>query len=259
MENGMKMFVFENSVVRVENVNNTPWFVAKDVADILGYRTASDMSRRLDADERGMRKVRTLGGEQEMVVINESGLYNAILGSSKPEAKTLKKWVTGEVLPEIRKNGGYVAVSADMTDEEIMARALQVAQRTIDRKNEIIAEQKAKIEQQAPKVAFVETFVASSCNILVRDYAKHIAQSLGIKGFGQQQMFDWLKEKGYMNQNRYPSQRSTECGYLHVTEGIHILNSGDTQTHHVTRITPKGQAKFYELISNQYNNNGKWW
>ncbi len=259
MQNEMRTFVFGKAAVRVENIDNAPWFVAKDIADILGYRSANDMSRRLDDDEKGTRKVRTPGGEQEMVIITESGLYNAILGSSKPEAKMFKKWITSEVLPEIRKTGGYIAANSDMSDEEIMARALQVAQRTIDRKNEIIAEQKTKIEQQAPRVAFVETFIASSGNILVRDYAKHIAQALGVKGFGQQQMFDWLKEKGFMNQNRYPSQRATECGYLHVTEGIHLLNNGDTQTHHVTRITPKGQARFYELISLQYNNNGKWW
>ena len=106
--NEVKVFQFRENEVRVVGVNGEPWFVAKDVADVLGYRMASDMCRRLDEDEKGTQKTRTLGGEQEVTVINESGLYNAVLGSSKPEAKAFKKWVTSEVLPSIRKHGAYV-------------------------------------------------------------------------------------------------------------------------------------------------------
>ncbi|WP_316896833.1 Bro-N domain-containing protein [Pseudodesulfovibrio indicus] len=108
-----------------------PWFVAKDVCDVLGYRMASDAVRALDDDEKGTRNVRTPGGDQIMTLINESGLYSLILRSRKPEAKAFKKWITSEVLPSIRKKGGYMVAKADETPAEIMARAVLLAQDSI--------------------------------------------------------------------------------------------------------------------------------
>lgn len=103
-------FDFESHNVRIVlDENSAPWFVAADVAQSLDYRMASDMTRSLDDDERGTQIVRTPSGEQEMLVINESGLYSAILKSRKPEAKRFKRWVTHEVLPSIRKTGSYAA------------------------------------------------------------------------------------------------------------------------------------------------------
>ena len=113
--------------------DGNPWFVAKDVANALGYRMASDMTRHLDDDEKGTRSVRTPGGSQEMAVISEAGLYSAVIRSDKPEAKAFKRWVTHEVLPAIRKTGGYLIDRPDDTFETIMARAAQVAQDTIKR------------------------------------------------------------------------------------------------------------------------------
>jgi len=103
----VSVYHFYGNRIQTIMKNDEPWFVAKEIAEILGYRDAANLSRRLDDDERGTRKMSTLSGEQEMTIINESGLYSAILGSSKPEAKVFKKWVTGEVLPSIRKNGSY--------------------------------------------------------------------------------------------------------------------------------------------------------
>lgn len=100
-------FRFESHEVRTILINDQPWFVGSDVARALAYRMASDMTRTLDDDETGTQIVRTPSGEQEMTVINESGLYSAILRSRKPEAKRFKKWVTAEVLPAIRKHGHY--------------------------------------------------------------------------------------------------------------------------------------------------------
>lgn len=113
-------FQFGKREVRTVIVDNEPWFVAKDVAEILGYRMASDMCRRLDDDEKDTRFLRTHSGDQEMTVINESGLYNAILGSNKPDAKKFKKWVTAEVLPSIRKYGAY-AVSPELLVDRLVA------------------------------------------------------------------------------------------------------------------------------------------
>jgi prophage antirepressor-like protein len=99
--------VFDNHEVRTVIIRGEPWFVAKDVAEVLGYRMASDMTRRIDDDDKGTRLVRTPSGEQQVTIINESGLYASILGSNKAEAKSFKHWVTSEVLPSIRKTGRY--------------------------------------------------------------------------------------------------------------------------------------------------------
>lgn len=101
-------FEFEGAAVRVVKIDGEPWFVAKDVADVLGYRATNDLTKWMDEDERGAKTVRTPSGNQEMTIINESGLYSAILKSRKPGAKRFKKWVTGTVLPAIRKDGAYV-------------------------------------------------------------------------------------------------------------------------------------------------------
>ena len=104
-----KVFTFNpsNQPIRVEVINNEPWFVAQDVTDILDIDRTQ--TRKLDEDEKGVRKIHTPGGPQEMTVITESGLYNMIFRSNKPEAKVFRKWVTSEVLPAIRKTGAYVS------------------------------------------------------------------------------------------------------------------------------------------------------
>jgi len=103
----LTVFNFKEKEVRTINIDSQVWFVAKDIAEILEYSDTQVMTRRLDDDEKGMQNLHTHGGMQELTIINESGLYNAILGSNKPEAKTFKKWVTSEVLPSIRKTGKY--------------------------------------------------------------------------------------------------------------------------------------------------------
>ena len=113
-------FNFESQQIRVVEINNEPWFVATDVASVLEYRDAHDMTRILDDDEKGTQIVRTLGGEQSVSVINESGLYSAILRSRKPEAKAFKKWVTYEVLPSIRKTGSYSVAELSRKDLALM-------------------------------------------------------------------------------------------------------------------------------------------
>ena len=274
--NNIQVFNFRGSGVRIQrDENGEPWFVAKDVSDVLDYSDTSAMTRRLDDDEKTTLQVSQDGSNYKtnITLINESGLYSAILGSTKPEARAFKKWVTGEVLPAIRRTGGYMAAKSDETPEEIMARALIIAQDTLKRQEAKLAEQEARIAEQsrqiaekteelaaaAPKAAFVDNFCVSTGTILVRDFAKHIAQALGLKGFGEKALFAFLKGNGYLNVNRYPTQYAVELGLFKVYEGIHQYNDGSTGVHYCSRITTRGQTYFYTKIKAQYAANGRWW
>ena len=248
--------LFENEqfgnlrVVRDEN--GEPWFVAKDIAKALGYRDADKVTRRLDADEKGTRLVGTLGGNQKMAVINESGLYNAILGSKIESAKAFKRWVTHEVLPSIRRDGGYIMASDDDTDEEILARALLVAQKTLERKDQRIrqlsednARQQSQIEAMQPKALFADAVVTSGSSILVGDMAKILKQN-GVN-VGQNRLFEWLRRDGYLiSGNRsdwnMPTQKSMDLGLFEVK--VRTINNpdGSVRETRTPKVTGKGQV-----------------
>ncbi|MCJ0438829.1 Bro-N domain-containing protein, partial [Clostridioides difficile] len=136
--------IFKNNTfgeIRVIEIKEEPWFVGKDVAEKLGYKDTSDaLKRHVDDEDKGVGEIPTPGGNQNMRLINESGLYSLILSSKLPNAKAFKRWVTNEILPSIRKTGGYIHTTEDMSDDEIMARALQVAQKTIEKKSREIEE-----------------------------------------------------------------------------------------------------------------------
>lgn len=145
-------FDYEGQTVRSIVIDGEPWFVAADVARILGYRMASDMTRRLDDDDRGTRSVRTPSGDQDMTVISEPGLYAAIFGSRVEGAERFKRWLGRDVLPQIRKTGSYAA--QPMTREELLSRAVLEATAAIAEKDEQIAE-------LAPKAELADTYLSS--------------------------------------------------------------------------------------------------
>lgn len=130
--NKVTIFKYEESkLVRTLNLNGEPWFVLRDVCEVLGLGNSRMVADRLDEDEKGVSQIDTLGGVQNATIISESGLYNVILRSDKPEAKPFRKWVTAVVLPSIRKNGGYIAGQEELSPQELMAKALLVAQKTL--------------------------------------------------------------------------------------------------------------------------------
>lgn len=145
--NELQIFVNkELGEIRALEINNEPWFVGKDVAKILGYAKPTDAVRKkVDEEDRGISKMETPSGVQEMTIINESGLYSLILSSKLPNAKKFKRWVTSEVLPQIRQTGGYIPYSQEESNEEILARALIIAQNTLDKKNKMIEEMQPKV------------------------------------------------------------------------------------------------------------------
>lgn len=186
-ERNMQLRVFNNSEfgqIRTLNVNNEPWFVGKDVAEKLGYKNTRDaLITKVDEEDKAVVKCDTIKGKQNTTIINESGLYSLVLSSKLPSAKEFKRWVTSEVLPAIRQTGGYIPHNEEMSDDEIMARALQVAQRTIERKNEqlrLAEEENIKlskvIELQKPKVDYVDEILSCNNALLVTN----IAQDYGL-------------------------------------------------------------------------------
>ena len=128
--NELQVFNYQSNEVRTVIQNGDPWFVLKDVCAVLGLAKPSNVATRLDEDERGACLMGTPSGDQNMIIINESGLYNVILRSDKPEAKPFRKWVTSEVLPSIRRTGGYISGQNELSPEELISKELRIAQKT---------------------------------------------------------------------------------------------------------------------------------
>ena len=158
MKNELKTFTNDTfGNLRGIEINGEPWLVGKDLAEVLGYKNARDaLSKHVDEEDKGVAKCDTLGGSQVMTVINESGFYSLVLSSKLPSAKKFKRWVTSEVLPQIRQTGGYIPTKEEESDEEFLARALLVAQRTLEKKNKELEEMNKLIEEQKPKVEFYD-------------------------------------------------------------------------------------------------------
>ena len=195
--------------IRAVEQNNEPWFVAKDIAERLGYSNPRDaIYKHVDPEDKGVANCDTLGGNQGISIINESGLYSLVLSSKLPNAKKFKRWVTSEVLPSIRRTGGYIAAKADDTPEEIMARALLIANDTIQR-------QKKQIEADRPKVSYCDEILRCENAILTTTIAKDDGMSavafnrklneLGIqyKRGGTWFLYDRYADKGYTRSETY--------------------------------------------------------
>lgn len=236
--------VFKNpefGEVRIVSINNEPWFVGKDVAQVLGYKDTSDaLKKHVDADDKLGRRFADSGQNREMYIINESGLYSLILSSKLPTAKAFKRWVTSEVLPAIRRNGGYIAGQENMTDQEIMARALFVAQKTIESKNRQIAEMQ-------PKALFADSVAASSSTILVGELAKILRQN-GVD-IGEKRLFAWMRDNGYLIRRKgsdynMPTQKSVEMELLWTKETVISHSNGHTTVSKTPKVTGKGQQYF---------------
>ena len=226
--------------VRAVEIQGEPWLVGKDVAESLGY-TATEKAIRthVDGDDKGVTEMDTPGGKQKVVIINESGLYSLVFGSKLPEAKKFKHWVTSEVLPSIRRDGGYMHTSPDMTDEEIMARAILLGQKKIE-------EQAKRIQEMRPKEIFADRVSASESSILVGDLAKLLKQN-GVD-MGQKRLFRWLRDKGYLIKNgisyNLPTQRSMELGLFEIKETTITHSDGHISISKTVKVTGKGQVYF---------------
>lgn len=244
-----KLKVFENSnfgKIRVLGIDGEPWFIAVDIAKVLDYRTAYDMTRILDEDEKGTQIVRTPGGNQNVIVINESGIYSSILRSRKPEAKQFKKWVTSEVLPSIRKHGAYLTnqtVEKVLTDPDFLIQlALNLKE---EREKRLIAE--TELQENKPKIIFANCVETSRSSCLVGELAKLINQ--GGYPIGQNRLFAWMRDNGYLIRQKgenynLPTQYSMDLKLMEVKKNIINNPDGTVRVTRTTKITGKGQIYF---------------
>lgn len=221
MNNEIQKFDFKAAVLRtLTDEEGEPWFVAKDVCDILGMSNPSMAVIALDKDEVAQIDPKDyLGSEnrsnQAVNIVSEPGLYKLIMRSRKPEAKEFQRWVTHEVLPQIRKTGGCIPTSESDSDEDIMARAVLVAQKTIERKNQQIAAQQSRIDELQPKASAWDNFVDIPDALSVRDSAK-LLSNLG-RPVGQTELFEWLDRHDWIfRENKHWSARQSRINAGHL-------------------------------------------
>ena len=243
----MELQIFSNSEfgeIRTITKDDEPWFVASDICRSLDLSNPTMAMQRIDDDEKAKFNLGLSGGETNCV--NEYGLYSLALASRKKEAKDFKRWITHEVLPSIRKNGGYIAGQETMSDEELMAKALLVANNKIAERDKIIEQKQARIEQMKPKEIFADAVATSHTSILVGDLAKLICQN-GVQ-IGQKRLFVWLRDKGYLIKSgssyNMPTQRYIEQGLFEIKESNLVNPDGSVRITRTPKVTGKGQVYF---------------
>lgn len=244
--------------VRVATVDSEPWFVGKDVARALGYSNPQKAVRdHVDDEDRGVNEMDTPSGRQNIVIINESGLYALIFGSKLESAKKFKQWVTSEVLPSIRKHGGYIAGQEDMSNEELLSKALLVAQSKIEERDKIIEEKNATIQQldeciqrQKPLADFAIQVTDTSNAIDMGQMAKLLKDD-GIN-IGRNKLFQFLRSQNILMKNNTPYQRYMNAGLFKVNETVMGL-SGTTRSVAATFVTGKGQVFISNKVKQSYS------
>ena len=238
--------VFDNpefGKVRTMEINGEPYFVGKDVAEILGYTKARNaIASHVDSEDKKDAPIQgDLGGTQEMTVINESGLYSLILSSKLPKAKEFKRWVTSEVLPSIRKHGAY-AVDELLNDPEFAIKTFTALKEERERSKRL----SEQIEADKPKVIFADSVSAAKSSILIGDLAKILKQN-GVN-IGQNRLFEWFRQNGFLiksgSSKNMPTQKAAEMGLFEVKVSTVNNPDGSIRETKTTKVTGKGQVYF---------------
>lgn len=229
------------SLRAVRDNRGEPWFVAQDVCRVLGTNV-KDVRAVLDVDEVSNLdsiEVQKRAGRSRLIV-SESGLYSLVLRSRKPSARMFKRWVTHDVLPAIRKSGGYIATDGTESNEELLARAVLVANDAIKRKD-------ALIDKLAPKARFADAVAAADGTCLVGELAKMLRQN-GVE-VGQNRLFEWLRSDGYLGRFgsnwNVPTQRAMELGLFRIKETAVHKADGSVTISRTPKVTGKGQTYFF--------------
>lgn len=252
----LQEFFFESQQIRVITKNKEPWFILSDVCKILEIGNSRDVSRRLEDDEKGVVIIDTLGGPQKITIISEAGLYQVVLLSRKPSAKQFKRWVTHEVLPQIRKHGAYMTSSKI---EELLQNPESWVQLLTALKEERLQKNKLllQIESDKPKIVFADAVSTSQTRILIGELAK-ILKGNGIE-IGQNRLFERLRQDGFLVKRKgsdynMPTQKSMDLGLFKLKETAVTHSDGHITISKTAKITGKGQQYFLNYF---LNNNEK--
>lgn len=245
--NELQTFNFEELPLRTMNIDGEPYFVGKDVAEVLGYkRTADAIREHVESEDKGVGKIQTPGGMQNVTIINESGLYSLIFSSKLESAKRFKRWVTSEVLPAIRKNGIY---ATDNVIENILNNPDYIINVLTEYKKE--KEHNLALKQQVkenkPKVLFADSVAGSDNSILVGELAKLLKQN-GVD-VGQNRLFKWLRNNGYLIKKsgesyNLPTQKSMDLEILDIKKRVINNPDGSSKITRTPKVTGKGQQYF---------------
>lgn len=254
MNNELK--IFENPAfgsIRTVEIDSTPYFVGKDVAEVLGYtNTPKAIRDHVDEEDKLTEQIVLSGQGRDTILINESGLYSLILSSKLPKAKEFKHWVTSEVLPAIRQHGMY-ATEELLADPDLAIKAFTALKEERAKREALeatVKTQEQQIAQDKPKVVFADAVSTAKTSILIGDLAKLIKQN-GID-IGQKRLFDWLRTNGYLIKNgsskNMPLQRYMEQGLFEVKESVVANPDGSSRVTRTTKVTGKGQQYFINLF-----------
>lgn len=247
-----KLINFKNLTfgeIRVINKNGEAWFIGKDVAEKLGYKDSfGALKKHVDEEDKQNCQNSSFKSNRGLTIINESGLYSLVLTSKLPGAKAFKRWITSEVLPAIRRDGGYIKTTEEDTDEMIMAKALMIGKKTIERQKQLLEEKENTIAEQN---LFLDKVSASMDCILVRDVA-HLLTKQGFK-IGEKRLWEKLRElKLIQKGTTKPYQRALEQGLFQVNEYAIQTNHG-VKLKTTTKVTGKGQVHIIKKVMEQVN------
>lgn len=250
MNNEIQQFDFKGASLRtLTDEAGEPWFVLKDCMSILDLGNPTETVKMFDEDEFSTAEViDSIGRRQQAYIISEPGLYRLVMRSRKPEAKEFQRWVTHEVLPAIRKTGGYIPTTAADDDMTILAKAVMIGQRTMEAQKQKIAEQQTRIVELEPKARFADAVAASDGTCLVGELAKMLRQN-GMD-IGQNRLFRLLQADGYLGKSgsnrNVPTQRAMELGLFRIKETTVTHADGHTTVSRTPKVTGKGQRYFID-------------
>ena len=237
--NELQNFNFSGQDVRIITINDEPWFVVADIAKALGASNPRSLAQMVDEEDKGKQSLRS---GSDATIVNESGLYTILLRSNNPQAKPLRRWVTSEVLPTIRKHGAYMT---DKKAQDVIS-GNGLADLLLQAGNQIKQLELEK-SQMKPKALFADSVSSSENTILIRDLAKILKQN-GVD-IGEKRLFTWLRDNGYLvkkigSDYNSPTQRSMNLGILEFTESTYVSNSGKIIVTKTSKVTGKGQIYF---------------
>lgn len=250
MNNEIQRFDFRGALLRtLTDEAGEPWFVLKDCMSILDLGNPTETVKMFDDDEFSTTEViDSIGRRQQAYIISEPGLYRLVMRSRKPEAKEFQRWVTHEVLPQIRKTGGYIPTTDADDDMTILAKAVMIGQRTMEAQKQRIAEQQTRIVELEPKARFADAVAASDGTCLVGELAKMLRQN-GMD-IGQNRLFRLLQADGYLGKSgsnrNVPTQRAMDLGLFRIKETTVTHADGHTTVNRTPKVTGKGQRYFID-------------